>query len=170
MSDKDTIYRQDAIDALRREYNTEDSDFPTEYQLGLSAGRRIIDELPSAQFIEQEQKTGKWEEENGSLWKDNRRTRWGCSACGKHVLITLYGDPIKAGLMFCPNCGATMEDTIQSLSYRDLEIMEDFITGVPAEEIAQRFETTVDSILTTLEEMVEKIREEVNQVWDKMEE
>ena len=48
--------------------------------------------------------------------------------------------------------------------------MEDFITGVPAEEIAQRFETTVDSILTTLEEMVEKIREEVNQVWDKMEE
>ena len=60
--------------------------------------------------------------------------------------------------------------TIQSLSYRDLEIMEDFITGVPAEEIAQHFETTVDSILTTLEEVVEKIREEVNQVWDKMEE
>ncbi len=42
-------------------------------------------------------------------------------------------------------------------------------TYMPAEEIAQRFETTVDSILTTLEEMVEKIREEVNQVWDKME-
>ena len=38
--------------------------------------------------------------------------------------------------------------TIQSLSYRELEIMEDFITGVPAEEIL----------------------EEVNQVWDKMEE
>ena len=48
--------------------------------------------------------------------------------------------------------------------------MEDFITGVPAEEIAQRFETTVDAVLTELEEMVEKIREEVNQVWDKMEE
>jgi DNA-directed RNA polymerase specialized sigma24 family protein len=52
----------------------------------------------------------------------------------------------------------------------DLEIMEDFITGVPAEEIAQRFDTTVDSILTRLEEMVEKIQAEVNQVCDKMEE
>lgn len=45
----DLIERQAAIDALRREYNTDDSDYPTEYQLGLSAGRRIIDELPSAQ-------------------------------------------------------------------------------------------------------------------------
>ena len=60
--------------------------------------------------------------------------------------------------------------TIQSLSYRDLEIMEDFITGVSVEEIAQRFETTVDAVLTELEEMVEKIQAEVNQVWDKMEE
>lgn len=46
----DLIERQAAIDALRREYNTDDSDYPTEYQLGLSAGRRIIDGLPSAQL------------------------------------------------------------------------------------------------------------------------
>ena len=44
----DTIYRQAAIDALRREYNTDDSDYPTEYQLGLSAAKKIIEQLPSA--------------------------------------------------------------------------------------------------------------------------
>lgn len=60
--------------------------------------------------------------------------------------------------------------TIQSLSYMDLAVMESFISGKSVEEIADQYETTVDSILTTLEEMVEKIREEVNQVWDKMEE
>ena len=60
--------------------------------------------------------------------------------------------------------------TIQSLSDMDLAIMESFITGKPVEEIAAHYSTTVDSILTRLEEVVEKIREEVNQVWDKMEE
>lgn len=60
--------------------------------------------------------------------------------------------------------------TIQSLSDMDLAIMESFITGNPVEEIAAHYETTVDSILTRLEDMVEKIQAEVNQVWDKMEE
>ena len=45
----DTISRQTAIDAIRREYNKEDSDLPTDYQLGLSAARKIIEQLPSAQ-------------------------------------------------------------------------------------------------------------------------
>ena len=59
---------------------------------------------------ETEMKTGKWEQESDSLWKD-RWSRWKCSACNKHVRISLYDDPIKAGLMFCPSCGAKMEET-----------------------------------------------------------
>ena len=59
---------------------------------------------------EPKQKIGTWEQESESLRKD-RRSRWKCSACGKHVLIGVYDDPIEAGLMFCPSCGAKMEET-----------------------------------------------------------
>ena len=45
----DTIDRQAAIDAILREYNADDSDFPTDYQQGLSAAKKIIEQLPSAQ-------------------------------------------------------------------------------------------------------------------------
>lgn len=58
---------------------------------------------------EPERKTGKWVQESVSLWKD-RWSRWKCSACDKHVRISLYDDPKKAGLIFCPNCGAKMEE------------------------------------------------------------
>ena len=60
--------------------------------------------------------------------------------------------------------------TTQALSYMDLVVMKSFISGKPVEEIAEFYDTTVDSILTRLEEMVEKIQEEVNQIMDKMEE
>lgn len=46
----DTIDRQAAIDAILREYNTDDSDYPTDYQQGLSAAKKIIERLPSAQL------------------------------------------------------------------------------------------------------------------------
>ena len=36
-----------AIDAIRREYNKDDTDYPTDYQLGLSAAKKIIEGLPS---------------------------------------------------------------------------------------------------------------------------
>ena len=99
----DLIERQVAIDALRREYNTDDSDCPTEYQLGLSAGRRIIDALPSAQFIEPERKTGKW----------IRRPHDGiyCTACGKGWSFMLGAPGDIENYHYCPNCGATMEET-----------------------------------------------------------
>lgn len=41
------IDEDDAINAILREYNADDSDFPTDYQLGLSASMRIIEGLPS---------------------------------------------------------------------------------------------------------------------------
>lgn len=101
----DLIERQAAIDALRREYNTEDSDYPTEYQLGLSAGRRIIDELPSAQFIEPERKTGKWD-----FIGDNM---FACSGCGTpYTLRQLSNLKVRTAdsdfPKFCPNCGTDM--------------------------------------------------------------
>ena len=43
------IDKEAAIDAIRREYNKDDTDFPTDYQLGLSAAKKIIEQLPSAQ-------------------------------------------------------------------------------------------------------------------------
>lgn len=72
--------------------------------------RDVVIAITGMPTIEPERKTGKWEQESESLWKD-RWSRWKCSACGKHVLIGVYDDPIKAGLMFCPKCGATMEET-----------------------------------------------------------
>ena len=45
----DCISRQQAIDAILREYNADDPDFPTYYQQGLSAAKKIIEQLPSAQ-------------------------------------------------------------------------------------------------------------------------
>ena len=96
----DLIERQAAIDALRREYNTDDSDYPTEYQLGLSAGRRIIDALPSAQFIEPERKKGKWIDE-GFYADGHGAHAFRCSECGGHI-IEYDTDP------FCKWCGADM--------------------------------------------------------------
>ena len=41
------IDEEDAINAILREYNSDDSDYPTDYQLGLSAAKKIIEQLPS---------------------------------------------------------------------------------------------------------------------------
>lgn len=41
------IDEEDAINAILREYNTDDSDYPTDYQQGLSAAKKIIEGLPS---------------------------------------------------------------------------------------------------------------------------
>ena len=43
------IDEEDAINAILREYNKDDSDYPTDYQQGLSAAKKIIEQLPSAQ-------------------------------------------------------------------------------------------------------------------------
>ena len=43
------IDEEDAINAILREYNKDDSDYPTDYQQGLHAAEKIIEQLPSAQ-------------------------------------------------------------------------------------------------------------------------
>lgn len=43
------IDEDEAINAILREYNKDDSDYPTDYQLGLSAAKKIIEKLPTAQ-------------------------------------------------------------------------------------------------------------------------
>ena len=43
------IDEDDAINAILREYNRDDSDFPTDYQQGLSAAKKIIKQLPPVQ-------------------------------------------------------------------------------------------------------------------------
>ena len=45
----DLINRQDAINAIRRKYNENDSDYPTMYQMGLHDANVIIEELPAVQ-------------------------------------------------------------------------------------------------------------------------
>ena len=101
----DVIYRQDAINAILREYNKNDSDFPTDYQLGLSAGRRIIDALPSAQFIEPERKTGTFIGTEYDGFSDGNPVyyEWECSECG-----CVFEDE-EPTYNYCPNCGAKME-------------------------------------------------------------
>ena len=76
------------------------------------SGMNLVEALEEAYIFgvndaEPEPKMGKWIQESESLWEDGR-TRWECSACCKHVLIGVYADPQKAGLMFCPSCGAKM--------------------------------------------------------------
>lgn len=43
------IDEEDAINAILREYNKDDTDFPTDYQQGLHVAKKIIEQLPSAQ-------------------------------------------------------------------------------------------------------------------------
>ena len=46
----DLISREAAINAIRRKYNENDSDYPTMYQMGLHDANVIIEELPAAQL------------------------------------------------------------------------------------------------------------------------
>ena len=99
-----------AIAVLKRTMKNFDIDDDPECQMELKAYQDIRDGIKEEPTIEPERKTGKWEQESESLWED-RWSRWKCSACDKHVRISLYDDPKEAGLMFCPNCGAKMEET-----------------------------------------------------------
>ena len=86
-----TIDRQVAIDAILREYNDDDSDYPTDYQQGLHAAKKIIEQLPSAQPVHN---TGKWVRGTGhGLGVYN----WTCK-CG-HVIVATVPD------RFCGACG-----------------------------------------------------------------
>lgn len=92
VSDKDVIYRQDAIDAIMSE--PPDAHYPSWYA-------DILWKLPSAE----PRKKGKWIKRSDGLIL---KRRWGvCSVCGN----TLDFAGVNAGrgdANYCPNCGADM--------------------------------------------------------------
>ena len=107
MSDKDTVYRQAAIDVLdvlcqEHRYKIPGkmetySQYNEAWQDALDRAEGAIFNLPSAQ---PEQKKGKWiphEDEDGEHYGDK------CSECGEWYVMP-YGKT-----NFCPNCGARME-------------------------------------------------------------
>ncbi len=95
---KDTIYRQDAIDALEEERCTCESDYDEGYLSMLDKAIWIVQEwLPSAQT---ERKKGEWVKVNG-------KTAINCSACYHCSWSLSFEDTVKR-FNFCPNCGADM--------------------------------------------------------------
>lgn len=90
---KDTIYRQDAIDAINNDI------------MGGLNYRRILRELPSA---EPEQKRGTWQRRKGS-------DCWECSQC--HAVLE-NDDLGMHNFYFCYHCGANM---MNKMGYMDIE-------------------------------------------------
>lgn len=107
MSDKDTIYRQDAIDALADYIHNVDKVMGTGHLTEddcKDAATSVLEELPSA-----ERKKGKWDEQKvfdtkGSGIEEMQSAK--CSKCGRyHTTPYLY---FFDDFNFCPNCGADM--------------------------------------------------------------
>ena len=95
MSD-DLISRQAAIEAMRElphEYNTKEQRARTG---GIAACQTIIRELPSVQ-----------QEQNSAYWIGKELGE--CSNCGHNGCSSDIWDGCLQ--MFCPNCGAKMEET-----------------------------------------------------------
>jgi hypothetical protein len=91
--DGDTIYRQDAIDALNKHIDTFDA-IDTNYLCGLRTAMSILKEIPSAQ---PERKKGKWIDGQ-------------CSICGcdipAYIIDWKWQKDMDAN--YCPSCGADM--------------------------------------------------------------
>ena len=88
MSDKDTIYRQEAIDAINA-------------YLGLSSVSRTIQNMTSIQEILENLPSAEPEKEISrrvlwSGWKGTRYTRYKCPNCNK---------PVKNDDVYCHRCG-----------------------------------------------------------------
>lgn len=102
MSDKDTVYRQAAIDAINSHFG-----FNIEEEYG-SAVQEVINGLPSAQS---ERKKGKWiSKYNGKpvkVIKGFPQESCFCSVCGKWLIAS---DEYGVIGNYCPNCGARMEE------------------------------------------------------------
>lgn len=86
----DTIYRQDAIDAIHKNYDSI-LDFKSDGRTVAYSFEDIINALPSAQ---PERKTGKWVLETFQIR---------CNQCNKLFSDNLF--PSK----YCPSCGARMD-------------------------------------------------------------
>ncbi len=91
---KDTIYRQDAIDAIDK-IGSLDTDADREY------ARSVFESLPSAQ---PERKSGKWVVDETGLIV----TSYTCSECGRKVRDDT-GYDVYADYPYC-HCGAKMEE------------------------------------------------------------
>ena len=92
---------------IQREYNTDDSDYPTHYQFGLHFAMNAIDE---AQTVEPKRIKGRWTEktvsENPQVCGIREWQSAKCSVCGKyHSTPYLYSFTEYA---FCPHCGSDM--------------------------------------------------------------
>lgn len=120
MSDKDTIYRQAAIDELdfsaellRR--TLDDTDVVgaerTKFEWGLGLIESCISDLKDLPSVEP--KTGKWIKVYGFATPGGDPV-WRCSECGKGVHVygieaSTYGaDIAEHQWVSCPNCGADM--------------------------------------------------------------
>ena len=92
---KDTIYRQDAIDAF----------WKLEVELRPSAIDAVLDMLKNLPSAESERKTGHWVEIG-----DEPYDEWECDMCGFVIDGSGCIDPeeYKDAYNFCPNCGARM--------------------------------------------------------------
>ena len=104
MSEKDTIYRQDAIDALRDVQHRftvadEAGGFGTvkwsEDVIYFAAAERVLSDLPSA-----DRPRGKWIEGETFYFCGEQRLPMKCSVCGRTALNEPW--------CYCPNCGADM--------------------------------------------------------------
>lgn len=93
MSDEDTIYRQQAIDAFEKELSAKYNRNFREHAIGFVGVKRILENLPSAQ---PERKKGKWTK----LYDDS----FNCQLCG-HTFMVIQGE---SSMNYCPNCGADM--------------------------------------------------------------
>ena len=93
-----TIYRQVAIDAVHKNYDTI-LDFKSDGRTVADSFEDIINDLPSA---EPERKISRWSDFSDSLY---------CLECGKALMdyFTFTEDgSIREQPDFCPNCGAYM--------------------------------------------------------------
>ena len=83
---------------IQREYNTDDSDYPTQYQFGLQYTMTAIDKAPT---VEPQLIKGRWvrKESDLSWWYE-------CSVCGESPLYDPYADEVRSP--FCPFCGSDM--------------------------------------------------------------
>lgn len=112
MSDKDIIYRQEAIDALADYIQDVDEVYSTG-KLSMNdckdAAYSVLGELPSAQ----PERKGKWiERESGTEDKGNGFDTVIVCSCCDFPATTFYSEDCESRTQirtdFCPNCGADM--------------------------------------------------------------
>lgn len=100
MNDKDTIYRQAAIDTIRAFY-----DEYIVYDNGKSI-EDLISELPSA---EPQRKKGRWVWLSSTYDRSPCEMRFWCSECHHETIVHTNGTS-EPWEKFCPNCGAEMRE------------------------------------------------------------